>query len=137
MEATQENITAALERAEVASAAAQKAIDARDIKQAPALIYEVLGLTLEALTLCARAGQLNALDNLVPNVTFYVRVLNALNADPFDAVRKIGIGSSLSVVTERTDAERMADLFTRLAGGADALSRFAVMLDRAERQLEA
>lgn len=94
---TKDEMTAALERAEIAGHAAQKAIDARDAKQAPPLIYEVLTHTLDALALCARAGELNALQNLAPNVTYYVRVLTALAADPFDAVQRIGLGSSIGV----------------------------------------
>lgn len=133
MEATQQQITEALERAEVAAQATDKALEAHDAKQAPALIYETLTLTLEALALCARAGQINPLENLLPNAVFYVRILQTLSADPFTAVSKLKIGSSVGVEPERTDADRIAALFTRLAGGADALSRFAVMLERADR----
>lgn len=102
--------------------------DARDAKQAPGLISETLVHTLEALALAARAGQLSVLQNLTPSVTFYVKVLTKLAADPFDGVNAISIGSSIGAVPERTDAERLADFFTKLTNGADGLSRLHTML---------
>lgn len=125
-------LTQALERAEVASTAAQRAVDARDAKQAPGLIYETLVHTLEALALAARAGQLGVLQNLTPNAVFYVKVLTALNVDPFDAVRGIGIGSSIGVTPERTDEQRVADFFAKIANGVDGLSHLANLLGRGE-----
>ncbi len=97
---TQEQIAAAFERAEIAHRAAEKAIDARDAKQAPPLIYETLVHTLEAMTMCARAGVLNPLENITPSVTFYVRVLQLIAEAKFDDVAKLKIGSSIGVVTE-------------------------------------
>lgn len=129
----QEVITEALMRAETAGQAADKAMDARDAKQAPALLFETLSLTLEALAMCARAGQINALENLLPNAVYYVRVIQALSVSPFDAVKKIGIGSSIGVLPERTEAEQIGKMLERLAGGADALGKLASMLEQAER----
>lgn len=93
-------IEQALERAIVSGQAAEKAIEARDSKQAPALVYETLHMTLEALALCARAGQLNSLQNLLPNAVYYVRVLNAFDKSPFDEIEKISIGSSVGAEQE-------------------------------------
>lgn len=129
----QELITKALERAETAGQASNKAIEARDAKQAPALIYETLTLTLEALAMCARAGRLNPLENLLPNAIYYVRVIQALEVSPFDAVKKIGLGSSIGVLPERNEAEQLGKMFERLAGGADALGKLAFMLEQSER----
>ncbi len=121
-------ITEALNLAEVSSAAAQKAIDARDINHAPPLIYETLAHTLEAMALAARHGELGVLQNLMPSATFYVKVLTKLAADPFDGVNAIDIGSSIGAVPERSDSERVGDLFAKLAQGADVLSTMASML---------
>ncbi len=125
-------INAALERAEVSAQVAQRAIDARDTKSAPALIEETLAHTLDALALCARDGRLNVLENLLPNAVYYVRVLGALNADPFDAVRKIGCGSSINAVPERSDTERVAEFFTKMVQGVDGLSSLASLLTRGD-----
>lgn len=67
-----------LDSAESASAAAQKAIDARDIDAAPALITETLLYTLEAMSLAAQCGKLEVLASLAPSVGFYVHALGTI-----------------------------------------------------------
>ncbi len=98
---TETTISKALERAELASAAAQRAIDAKDIECAPALISETLVHTLEVLTLAARAGQLGILQTLAPSVVFYVKVLTKLEGSVFDGIDAIKIGSTIGTEPER------------------------------------
>lgn len=130
---TNDDLTAALYRAEEASRAADAAITARDASQAPALIRETLALTLEALAMSARVGALNPLENLLPNAVYYVRLLQVFEASPFDAIAKVKIGSSIGLEpAQRSDAERVGVMLERLAGGADALAHFSVMLEEAE-----
>lgn len=89
-------LEAVLERATVAAMAADKAVETRDLKRAAPAVRQVLKLTCEAMALCSPA-QLNVLQNLMPNAVFYTRVLSELAVDPFDAVARLKIGSSIGV----------------------------------------
>lgn len=85
-----------LERATVAAIAADKAVESRDLKRAIAAVSKCNALTCEALALGSAQGQLNMVQNLMPNAVFYTRVLSELAVDPFDAVARLKIGSSIN-----------------------------------------
>jgi hypothetical protein len=106
---TEKKLTDALERAEHASAAAQRAIDARDIEAAPALISETLLHTLEVLSLATSAGQLRILQNLAPSVVFYVKLLTKLDGSVFDGIESIKAGSVIG--SEPVYTSRLLELF--------------------------
>ncbi len=88
-------LEATLERATLASVEAEKAVEARDLKRAIAAVSKCNALTCEALAMGSAQGQLGMVQNLMPNAVYYTRVLSELSVDPFDAVSRLTIGSSI------------------------------------------
>ena len=88
-------LEATLERAATASVEAEKAVASRDLRRAIKAVSKVNAITCAALALGAQQNKLGLVQNLMPNAVYYTKVLSELSVDPFEAVERLRVGSSI------------------------------------------